>query len=185
MATVSASVDSIARCAAKAARRVARIRDRPGYKEAYAKMARIEADTAPSGASLNDTILDIEAAGERRGSGRHRLRGLCGTCGAQQPEVFDSDGFVERAGQRRYFPDRTIKADRQADPCSRCGALPWHRGERPATLNTIEFRPYWDRSLGPRHRCPSGVRYVPGRGHYIRTRAQLRELAALNGRDVR
>ena len=160
------------------------------YREARAKFDvaaaqwRNDVVTQHESQTINDEILDIERGSldrqerPRWGEVVQRSRASCRACSAVIPTTY----LVERRNVPKFFPERL--EDEIPQPCPACGGNPWVSSGAD-TFNVIDFKPYFEVSLGKNAKCPPGVRYVPKKGHWIETPGQLADLARMNGRAHR
>lgn len=181
---VTLEVQNAVQSADRAAKR---LRSGSVYREARAKFDVAAAEwrkdvvAAHESRTIHDEILDIERGSldrserPRWGAVVQRVRTDCRSCGAFIKPAY----LVERREVQKYFPDRV--EDEIPGPCPACGGDPWSYPGA-STFNTIDFKPYFDVSLGKNAICPPGVRYVPKKGHWIESPGQLADLARLNGR---
>lgn len=175
---------------ASADRAAKKLRSGSLYREARAKFDIAAAEwrkdvvSAHQSQTLHDEILDIERGSldrqerPRWGEVVQRVRADCRACGSSIPASY----LVERRNVQKHFPERV--EDEIPAPCPVCHQDPWS-SPGASTFNTIDFKPYYDISLGKNAVCPPGVRYVPKKGHWIESPGQLADLARLNGRSLR
>lgn len=167
-----------------------KLRQGASYKEHRAKFDQIAKDwssremSAHQSATIHDELSEIEShhkgIQDRKCWGQvvQKTRNDCRVCGAKIPTNY----LVERRNVQKFFPERI--EDEIPEPCPSCGSDPWAR-DCDISPQAMIFKPYFDVSLGADAKCPSGVRYVKGRGHEITSLSKLREFARANGREFR
>jgi hypothetical protein len=171
-------------------RRANKLRDSALYRESRPKFdvaAREHSKdvlAAHNSRTINDEICEIESDAQRfskrRCHGEVKVRYIhtCRACRADLPHGCPDRHFEfdSPLNGKHYVEDRFL--------CPTCGSDPWlYAGSD--TFNLIEFKPYWEVSLGKDAKCPPGVHYVKGKGHFIDAPEKLRALASMNGRDYR